>query len=77
LAILIAGWSIVLALLVLVMSGEKRHDILLLSIGILAGFLGTGVASIRMLISAWPVYDSVVDWSKVELMETEANRRSI
>ena len=72
--IMIAAWSLALGLVVLIFPIDQRRDYLMLGLGILTGFVGSGAASIRMLRSGWPIYESAIDWSKVQSMEEEAQR---
>jgi hypothetical protein len=77
LVLLLSGWSVIFALLVLATSSEQRQQVLMWGIGVLTGFLGSGLASIRLFRSNWPVYNAVIDWSKVKELSSEVNRQGV
>jgi hypothetical protein len=72
---MLAAWAIVLGAITLFYSGAARHEMLMWSIGVLTGFAGANAALIRLSLSRWPVYDTVIDWSKVKSLEEEARGR--
>ncbi|MGC4031176.1 MAG: hypothetical protein QM754_05440 [Tepidisphaeraceae bacterium] len=70
----IVGWAILVLLLYVVVPVEQRSEAALLGIGVLTGFLGSGLASIRLFRAGWPVYDALIDWATAKSIQSEADR---
>jgi hypothetical protein len=52
---------------------QERSAMVMFGAGLLVGFMGSGIAQVRLMNAAWPVYDAIVDWQKVEELATQAS----
>jgi hypothetical protein len=59
-------WSIVMAAVIWAIPSDDRMIAVLVTVGMLAGLLAANVAQVRLFLSAWPIYDAVIDWEKAK-----------